>query len=71
VLEDYVVLGGQAGVAGHLRIGMGAQVGAKAGVMNDLPAGGKYLGAPAKPARQTFREIAALAKLAQKDEPRI
>jgi UDP-3-O-[3-hydroxymyristoyl] glucosamine N-acyltransferase len=66
-LEDYVVLGGQSGVAGHLRIGMGAQVGAKSGVMNDLAPGGKYLGAPAKPARQTFREVAALARLAQKD----
>ncbi|MGL5446754.1 MAG: UDP-3-O-(3-hydroxymyristoyl)glucosamine N-acyltransferase [Rhabdaerophilum sp.] len=70
VLEDFVVIGGQAGVAGHLRIGMGAQVGAQSGVMNDLPAGGKYLGAPAKPARQTFREVAALAKLAQKGDQR-
>jgi UDP-3-O-[3-hydroxymyristoyl] glucosamine N-acyltransferase len=70
VLEDYVVLGGQAGLAGHLRIGMGAQVGAKSGVMNDLPAGGRYLGVPAKPARQMFREVSALTKLAQKDEPR-
>jgi UDP-3-O-[3-hydroxymyristoyl] glucosamine N-acyltransferase len=67
ILEDYVVLGGQAGVAGHIRIGMGAQVGAKSGVMNDLVAGGKYLGAPAKPARQMFREVAALTRLAQKD----
>ncbi len=70
VLEDYVVLGGQAGIAGHLRIGMGAQIGAKSGVMGDLAAGGKYLGAPAKPARTFFREVAALAKLAQKDDQR-
>lgn len=70
VLEDYVVLGGQAGIAGHLRIGMGAQVGAKSGVMGDLAAGGKYLGAPAKPARSFFREVAVLAKLAQKDDQR-
>jgi UDP-3-O-[3-hydroxymyristoyl] glucosamine N-acyltransferase len=68
VLEDFVVLGGQTGVAGHIRIGMGAQVGAKSGVMNSLAPGGKYLGAPAKPARQTFREIAALTRLAQKDQ---
>lgn len=70
VLEDFVVLGGQVGVAGHLRIGMGVQVGAQSGVMNDLAAGGKYLGAPAKPARQMFREVAALTKLAQKDDQR-
>lgn len=68
VLEDYVVLGGQVGIAGHLRIGMGAQVGAKSGVMNDLAAGGKYLGAPAKAAKQVFREIAALTRLAQRDD---
>ncbi|HRK24913.1 MAG TPA: UDP-3-O-(3-hydroxymyristoyl)glucosamine N-acyltransferase [Beijerinckiaceae bacterium] len=65
-LEDYVVLAGQAGVAGHVRIGMGAQVGAKSGVMTDLAAGGRYLGAPAKPARQTMREVAALARLAER-----
>jgi UDP-3-O-[3-hydroxymyristoyl] glucosamine N-acyltransferase len=70
VLEDYVVIGGQSGVAGHLRIGMGVQIGAKSGVMGDLPPGGKYLGAPAKPARTFFREVAALAKLAQKDDQR-
>ena len=68
VLEDFVVLGGQAGVAGHLRIGMGAQIGAQSGVMNNLAPGGKYLGSPAKPARQMFREVAALTKLAQKDD---
>ena len=65
-LEDYVVLGGQAGVAGHIRIGMAAQVGAQSGVMTDLAAGGRYLGSPAKPARQTMREVAALARLATK-----
>jgi len=70
VLEDYVVVGGQAGIAGHLRIGMGAQIGAKSGVIGDLAAGGKYLGAPAKAARTFFREVAALAKLAQKGEQR-
>lgn len=63
-LEDYVVLAGQVGVAGHLRIGMGAQIGAQSGVMTDLAAGGRYLGSPAKPARQAMREVAALAKLA-------
>lgn len=68
VLEDYVVLAGQVGVAGHLRIGMAAQVGAKSGVMADVPAGAKVLGAPAKPAKQFFREVAALTRLVQKGE---
>lgn len=70
VLEDYVVLGGQVGLAGHQRIGMGAQVGAKSGVMGDLAAGGRYMGFPAKPARAFFREVAMIARLAQKGEPR-
>jgi len=71
VLEDYVVIAGQAGVMGHIRVGMGAQVGAKSGVMDNVPAGERYAGAPAKPARVVFREIAALARLAargQKDK---
>ena len=68
VLEDYVVLAGQAGIAGHLRIGMAAQVGAKAGVMANVPAGAKVLGAPAKPAKQFFREVAALSRLVQKGD---
>lgn len=65
-LQDYVVIGGQAGVAGHVTIGMGAQVGAQSGVMTSLAAGGRYLGSPAKPARQTMREVAALARLAER-----
>ncbi|MCA1951960.1 MAG: UDP-3-O-(3-hydroxymyristoyl)glucosamine N-acyltransferase [Hyphomicrobiales bacterium] len=66
VLEDYAVLAGQAGIAGHVRIGMGAQVGAKAGVMADVPAGARIIGAPAKPVKQFFREVATLERLAQK-----
>lgn len=65
-LEDYVVLGGQAGIAGHVNIGMGAQVGAQSGVMTDLAAGGRYLGSPAKPARQAMREVVALARLTER-----
>jgi len=45
---------------------MGAQVGAQSGVMNNLAAGGRYLGSPAKNARQTMREVAALARLAER-----
>lgn len=69
ILEDYAVLGGQVGVAGHIKVGMAAQIGAKSGVMADVPAGAKFLGAPAKPARQFFREVAAVSRLIQKDEP--
>jgi UDP-3-O-[3-hydroxymyristoyl] glucosamine N-acyltransferase len=68
VLEDYVVLAGQVGIAGHLRIGMAAQIGAQSGVMTNIPAGQKYGGTPARPAKQHFREVATLSKLASRHE---
>ena len=64
VLEDFVALGAKAGVAGHLRIGAGAQIAAMAGVMNDVPAGARWGGAPAKSIKEFFREVATLKKLA-------
>ncbi|MGO9420425.1 UDP-3-O-(3-hydroxymyristoyl)glucosamine N-acyltransferase [Roseiarcus sp.] len=64
VIGDFAALGGQAGIAGHLKIGAGAQVAAAAGVMNDIPAGERWGGAPAKPIREFFREVAAMKKLA-------
>ena len=63
ILEDFVALGGQAGLAGHLHIGMGAQIAAASGVMNDVPAGQTWGGAPARPLREFFREVAAVKKL--------
>jgi UDP-3-O-[3-hydroxymyristoyl] glucosamine N-acyltransferase len=65
VLEDFVVLGGQAGLAGHLRIGRGARVAAQSGVMDDLAGGAEYFGCPAQPAKQAFRQIAILRKMAR------
>ena len=64
VIGDFAALGGQAGIAGHLKIGAGAQVAAAAGVMTDIPPGERWAGAPAKPIREFFREVAALKKLA-------
>jgi UDP-3-O-[3-hydroxymyristoyl] glucosamine N-acyltransferase len=63
-LGDYVVLAGQAGVAGHLSIGSGARVGAQAGVMKDVAPGMDVAGLPAKPARDHWREVAALRRIA-------
>lgn len=64
-IGDYVAIGGQAGLSGHLKIGMGAQIGASSGVMNDIPAGQTWIGAPAQPLRDFWREVAALRKLAK------
>ncbi|WP_417680059.1 UDP-3-O-(3-hydroxymyristoyl)glucosamine N-acyltransferase [Roseibium sp.] len=65
-LEDFVAIGGQTGVRGHVRIGMGAQIAAVSVVGEDVPAGGRYGGTPAKPVKQWFREMAALRKLAER-----
>jgi UDP-3-O-[3-hydroxymyristoyl] glucosamine N-acyltransferase len=65
VVEDFAALGGQAGLAGHLHIGVGARIAADAGVMNDVPAGERWGGSPARPLREFFREVAAVRKLAR------
>jgi UDP-3-O-[3-hydroxymyristoyl] glucosamine N-acyltransferase len=71
VIGDHVVTGGQVGIADHITIGPGAAMGAKAGVMHDAPEGARWVGAPAKPIKQFFREVAALERLARpkKAEP--
>jgi UDP-3-O-[3-hydroxymyristoyl] glucosamine N-acyltransferase len=58
-----VVLAGQVGVADHVTIGDGTLVGAQGGVPSDLPAGGKYLGAPARPMLEAKRIMAAESRL--------
>ncbi len=65
ILEDFVVLGGQVGCAGHLTIGAGSQVAARSGVPKDLPAGGIYGGAPARPVNEWRREIGFLSRVAK------
>jgi UDP-3-O-[3-hydroxymyristoyl] glucosamine N-acyltransferase len=64
-IEDGVVMGGQVGVADHITVGPGAMVAAQSGLMNDVPAGGRWAGSPAKSAKQWFREIATLEALAK------
>lgn len=65
VLEDYVVMAGQSGAAGHLRIGKGARIGAQSGIMRDVPAGEECIGSPAVPTRQFMKQAAILAKMAK------
>jgi UDP-3-O-[3-hydroxymyristoyl] glucosamine N-acyltransferase len=67
-VEDFVAIGGQVAVKGHLRIGMGAQIAATSGVNGDVPAGARWGGIPARPMREWFREINALKKLASKSD---
>ncbi|MBV9786002.1 MAG: UDP-3-O-(3-hydroxymyristoyl)glucosamine N-acyltransferase [Acidisphaera sp.] len=66
VLEDQVVVAGQAGLIGHLRIGRRARIGAQAGVMSDVPEGAEWVGSPAGPVREFFRQVALLRRLASR-----
>ncbi len=66
VLEDYVVMGGQSGVAGHIRIGMGAQIAGASNAKDSVPAGARMVGIPAKPIREWAREQGAIRRLAAK-----
>ncbi len=68
-LEDFVALGGQAGVIGHVRIGAGAQIAASSRVVGDVPPGVRWGGAPAKPVREWFREVNTLKMLASRRDP--
>jgi UDP-3-O-[3-hydroxymyristoyl] glucosamine N-acyltransferase len=60
---DYVVLAGQVGVRDHVHIGTGSLVGAKGGIVNDVPDGSRYIGVPATPEREQKVRLAAVAKL--------
>ncbi len=62
---DFVMMGGQVGLADHVTIGTGAMLGAQSGYMHDVPAGSRWLGSPAQPARDFFKGVAALRRLAR------
>ncbi len=64
VIEDGVMIGGHAGIGDNLRVGAGARIAAFSAIMNDVPAGATFVGAPAMPRIAFFRQLAALARLA-------
>jgi UDP-3-O-[3-hydroxymyristoyl] glucosamine N-acyltransferase len=66
ILEDFVQIGGQAAMAGHLRIGQGSHIGAQAGVICDVPAGSVLLGSPAQPRKEFFRQVATLKRMTRR-----
>jgi UDP-3-O-[3-hydroxymyristoyl] glucosamine N-acyltransferase len=61
VLEDQVVLAGQAGVTYHVRLGRGAVVSARSVVTKDVEAGEQVAGMPAGPITE-WRESAVLVR---------
>jgi UDP-3-O-[3-hydroxymyristoyl] glucosamine N-acyltransferase len=64
-IGDFVSIGGQSGFAEHVRVGTRSRIGAQSGVMSDLDPGSAVVGSPARPAREVFREIVTLKKLAR------
>jgi len=65
VLEDFVQVGGQAAMAGHVRIGKGARIGAQAGVISDVPPSAVLVGSPAQPRQEFFRQMVVLKRMAR------
>jgi UDP-3-O-[3-hydroxymyristoyl] glucosamine N-acyltransferase len=63
---DGVQFGGRVGLKDHVRIGAGARIAAGAAVLSDVPAGETWAGYPSKPLKTWMRELAWLARAAQK-----
>jgi len=60
---DYVVMAGQVGVRDHVHIGTRATLGAKAGIIGDVPDGAFFIGIPATPDRDQKLKQAVFTKL--------
>ncbi len=65
-LDDFVMIGGQGGLAGHLTLGKGARVAAHSGVFRDIAPGETVCGFPALPSREFWRGASLLQRLARK-----
>ena len=65
-LGDFVMIGGQGALAGHLTIGSGARIAARSGVMRDVAPGEAVCGSPAVPIREHHRQVLLLQRLAAK-----
>jgi UDP-3-O-[3-hydroxymyristoyl] glucosamine N-acyltransferase len=65
ILGDGVIMGAGVGTSGHLKIGEGSIVYARASVTKDWPAGSKLAGAPAQDIKDFWKELAVTRRLAK------
>jgi UDP-3-O-[3-hydroxymyristoyl] glucosamine N-acyltransferase len=65
ILEDFVVMGGQSGCVGHVRIGKGAQIAGSSGLSHSVPPGERWGGTPAKRVAAWSRELAVTKLLSE------
>lgn len=67
-VADYSVLGGQVGIADHVRIGPGSRLAARSAMVSgqEIEGSQDYGGVPAKPVREWLREIHAVSQLARR-----
>ncbi|QER41993.1 UDP-3-O-(3-hydroxymyristoyl)glucosamine N-acyltransferase [Thermodesulfobacterium sp. TA1] len=63
VLEDFVMIAGQVGIAPSAKIGKGAKVAAKSGVVGEVPANAEVAGIPAIKANVWRRAVVIFEKL--------
>ncbi len=62
-LGDFVVMGGQSGVVGHIKVGAGSQIAGASHVKDDVPPGSRMGGTPAVPFKDWARSLAAVREL--------
>lgn len=63
VVEDFVQIGGQAAITGHLRIGAGSKIAGQSGVIGDVAPGAILMGTPAQPRKAFYRQLITLKRL--------
>ena len=66
-LGDFVIMGAHSGVVEQVKVGDGALIAGMAHVKDDVEAGARMGGTPARPFKEWARELAAIRCLAKKD----
>ena len=55
-MGNKVIIGGQAGISGHLKIGNNVHIGGGSGVVKNIPDNSKVMGYPAKDLRKFLKD---------------